>query len=669
VISSVGRLARWAAPSVVAACAGAVVAGLVEGAGMPDLLGLAASVGFFALIMLPVLLVGSLGARGLVLAWQPRDLGLTEPDGSSPRLAGWMAVIWLGTLLLAWAIYEGTWMLARTTEFRPLGVGFAEPVIAVTTAFVLFALSRPGARLFAELARRGDARWRRSGRTTLLRPRVIVIAAAGSGVIVAGLLWWLVMKPRLGPIDTSVFHAPALALGTTVAVHVAWSRIPRRGLGGSAFVALGIATIVTAFATRTTRPSLTLEIWGDQPLAGLAIDTLFDLEDIRADISLAEFRPIDRPGAAHPDIILVTIDTVRADHTPPYGGSADMPVLRELGERGSVFTWAFAPSNVTRRSIPAMVIGLEPNRIRGRVVGWALRVDPRHVLLAERLRAGGYETAGFMSLPNFFGLESRTGMQRGLEHLEIERSGAQLSRMASTWLRAREHRADRRPVFLWMHILEPHNWAGGSGTHRTEDERRSLYDKTLAASDSMLGEVLGPFADRAPADAPIVIVTADHGEALGEHGHDYHSTDLYNSQLRVPLVMAGPGIRTQAVPEAVSLVDLVPTIVELAGFQSPPRLDGRSLAGISTGNQPSLPETGAAFAAMIKDRSNPGGVTAFIKGRWKIIDSEDGAVELYDIYSDPGERDNLANERPEILQELKLLIEAKQAAGRVSPFD
>src|SRR5690606_38920534 len=111
---------------------------------------------------------------------------------------------------------------------------------------------------------------------------------------------------------------------------------------------------------------------------------------------------------------LITIDTVRADATPPYGGSAEMPALAALGERGAVFSWAFAPSNVTRRSIPSMVIGLAPNRIRGRVVGWALRVDPRHVLLAERLRAGGYETAGFMCCAGFWSPEVRTGLQRGL---------------------------------------------------------------------------------------------------------------------------------------------------------------------------------------------------------------------------------------------------------------
>jgi len=661
---------RWIAPSAVAACAGALIAGLIEGAGMDGAFGVTATVGFLALVTIPVLLVGAVVVRGLVAAWRPRELAshLLEDGGAAPRLAGWVAVVWLGSLLLAWAIYEGTSALARETDFKPQAVGFGEPVIAVTAALILFALSRPGARLFAAIARRIDARWRRSGRGTLLLPRTIFSTAAVTGVIAIYLVWRILVKPRLGPIDTTVLHAPVIAIATAIAAHAAWSRLARRALIGLALAGLGTASIVIALVVAVTRPSLTLEIWGDRPLAGMAIDRLFDLEEVRADVSLAEFRPTDRPGATHPDIIFITIDTVRADHTPPYGGTANMPVLRELGERGTVFTWAFAPSNVTRRSIPSIVIGLAPNRIRGRVVGWALRVDPRHVLLAERLRAGGYETAGFMCCSGFWSPEVRTGLQRGLEHLEIERNGTNLAKAAATWLEAREARPGNKPLFLWMHILEPHDWLAGVVAPRNDEDRHRLYDKTLAASDVMVSEVLGPFADRDPERAPIVIISADHGEALGEHGHDYHSTDLYNSQMRVPLVMTGPGIRAQTIPETVSLTDLVPTIVELAGFQPPTRLDGRSLADLATGKRASVADTGTAFAAMIKDRSNPGGVTAFVRGRWKIIESG-SSLELYDIYQDPDERENLANVRPEIVRELQGLLEAKQAAASVSPFE
>ncbi len=670
----VRRLARWVAPSAVAACAGALVGGLVEGAGTGDALGAIATAGFLAMLAVPGLLVASLLVRGLVAAWQPRVLAsrLVEGDGGAPRLAGWVAIVWLGTLLLGWAVYEGTWQLASASwlEFKPRGVGFAEPVIALASTVVLFALSRPGARAVTALARRIDTRWRGTGHRTLLSPRRIFAGAGLAAVIALGILWAVLVKPRLGPIDTSVLYTPAIAAAVAVLVHAAWTRIPRRPIVGTSIALCGVASIAVALMVRTSRPSLTLEIWGDRPIAGLAIDQVFDLEAIRANVSLAEFRPTDRPGAVHPDIVLVTIDTVRADHTPPYGGPAAMPVLGELAARGTVFTWAFSPSNVTRRSIPSMVIGLAPNRVRGRVVGWALRVDPRHVLLAERLAAGGYETAGFMCCYGFWSPEVRTGLQRGLEHLEIEPNGMKLATAARAWLDAREHRSGNRPLFLWMHVLEPHNWTVGVGEPRNDTERQKFYDKALSESDAMLAELLGAFATRSPEHAPIVIVTADHGEALGEHGHQYHSTDLYNSQMRVPLVVTGPGIKLQTIPETVSLTDLVPTILELAGYQPPagPSIDGRSIAELATGKRASRPDTGTAFAAMIKDRSNPGGVTALVQGRWKIIDNG-SALELYDIYEDPDEHTNLANQRPDIVERLRALLEVKTDAGRTSPFD
>jgi arylsulfatase A-like enzyme len=437
-------------------------------------------------------------------------------------------------------------------------------------------------------------------------------------------------------------------------------------------VAAGLAAIVVGCALFAwqARPSLTLAIWGDRPLAGFTIDKLFDLDAIRAGVSLAEFRPAERPGAEHPDIVLVTIDTVRADHTPPYNGSAEMPVLKELGERGMVFDWAFSPSNVTRRSIPSMIIGLGPDRVHGRVVGWALRVDPRHVLIAERLEAGGYETAGFMCCEGFWGKEMRTGLQRGLQHLEIEPNGLALSRQARAWLDERE-KTPHKPLFLWMHILEPHNWNAVTGEPHNETERRQFYDRSLAGSDAMLGELLGAFSHRDPAHAPIVIVSADHGEGLGDHGQPFHSTDLYNSQIHVPLVIAGHGIKVGRVPETVSLTDLTPSVLELAGFQIPtgPSIDGHSFADLATGKRMSVDaDAGVAFAAMIRDRSNPGGVTAIIKGRWKLIDTPTG-FELYDCKSDRAERSNLMAARPPAYDELRrLLIQHRETAAR-SPFD
>lgn len=664
------RITAWLAPSLVAACAGALVAGLGDGL-TGGALHVVAAAGFLGLVAIPALLAAGVIARGLLAAWRPRDVlaRLVDEAGAAPRLAGWIWTLWAGVLVLAWAVYRGTWWLASITTFKPLVIGFATPALTVATALGLVALSRPTARLLARLAERLDARWRRAGHATLLRPRTILAAAAIAAVAVAAATWQLAVRPRLGPLDTSVAYAPIAGVIAAVLVHVAWPRLRgRRALGG-AVVALALVAVALAGVVRATRPSMALEVWGDRPLTGLAIERLFDLQAIRADIDLSAFRPVDRPDAAHPDVVLITIDTLRADRTPPYGGHAAMPALAALGARGAVFTWAYAPSNVTRRSIPSMLIGAAPNRIRGRVVGWALRFDPRHVLLAERLRAGGYETAGFMCCKGLWGPAARTGWERGLEHLEIEMDGRKLAAAARRWLDAREARADRRPVFLWMHVIEPHNWAKGFGEPRDDATRERLYARALAASDAMLGEVLGAFAHRSPGQAPIVVVSADHGEALGDHGAPYHSTNLYNEQIRVPLVIAGPGIAARPIAETVSLTDLVPTLMELAGFQPPSdaSMDGRSLADLATGRRASEPDGGDAFAAMIKDRSNPGGVLAVIKGRWKLIATGERR-ELYDVHADPGELTNLAAQHPTIVAELVALLAARKAAAHRSPF-
>jgi arylsulfatase A-like enzyme len=221
-----------------------------------------------------------------------------------------------------------------------------------------------------------------------------------------------------------------------------------------------------------------------------------------------------------------------------------------------------------------------------------------------------------------------------------------------------------------MHILEPHNWEIVGGPWHEEAERQKFYNRSLEISDAILMDVMSGFSDRAPEKAPIVIVTADHGEALGEHNQPNHSTDLYNSQIRVPLVIAGPGIKPSRLMESVSLTDLVPTIVELAGFEPPrgPSIDGRSVADLLHGKRIDQPESGTAFAAMIKDRSNPGGVTAVVSGRWKLIDNG-GVFELYDLHADPNEQTNLIGTRTEIATQMRKVLEQTLLRHAKSPFD
>jgi arylsulfatase A-like enzyme len=670
--------ARWTAPSLVAAGLGTIVAGLVEGlAADLGLVGAAASAGYAALLAAPACLAGALAVRGLWAAWRPARLapGLLEEGGGAPRLAGWILFLLLATFVVSWATFNGTRLVARWTTFQVDVVALALPVAVLVAAGVLAALSRPLVDLFAAAARALDRRARARLGRSLVTPRLLFGAAlAGVAALVVG-GWFVSVKPRTGPLDLGVLHHPVLALAITGAAHPAWRRLRRPALRRAlaAAVAAGLLAILGAAGwLRADAPDRVLAIWSRPTVAGFAIDTLLDVDELRGQAALEHVRPPRRPGAPARDLILITIDTLRADRTPLAGGPAPMPALAELGGRGAVFTRAIAPGNVTRRSMPAMILGASPPRIHGRVVGWALRLDPRHVPLAERLAAAGYDTAGFFCCGGFWDPEKKTGYSRGIGHLEIDRDGRVITDHATRWLAARARAADPAPYFVWLHYLEPHNWMkrkdpGGTGDARARRLRR--YDATLTDVDGFLADLLATIDEMPPGRRPIVVVTSDHGEGLGDHDAPFHSSDLYDTQLHVPLVIAGPGLTPRRIDEPVSLTDLTPTLLDLAGFVPPgmPQMDGRSLADLATGARAPDPDGGAAYAVMMKDRSSSQEARAVVRGRWKLIDGA-GGRELYDLRVDPGETTNLIDRRPEIRAELERLLAERAALDEVPAF-
>lgn len=258
--------ARWLAPSAACACAGALAGGALEGVGIGGVEGVLVATGFLAMVVLPALFVASVAARGVYALWQPDALlaGLVEDGGGAPRFAGWLAFLYLAGVGLAWTIFQGTWLLASSTSFKPMTLGFAQPVLAVGATVLLAALSRPTVRLVAALARRLDRRWQRRGRRTLLRPRLLVAGTAAVVLATAYLVWRVTVRPRIGPLDTSIFHGPAGALVATGVAHALWNRARRRrtrAIAGGVTTALAATAVVIAVLAARTSPSLTLEIW------------------------------------------------------------------------------------------------------------------------------------------------------------------------------------------------------------------------------------------------------------------------------------------------------------------------------------------------------------------------------------------------------------------------
>ncbi|HVV83875.1 MAG TPA: sulfatase-like hydrolase/transferase, partial [Kofleriaceae bacterium] len=626
----------------------------------------------------PALLLLAVVARWIAASWRPHVAGAATDGGGAPRVWAWFGYILFAAAALVAIIVNAVAFLARATAFKARPVAFLLPVLLVPATLGLVALSRPVVDVLDRALVRLGARGRRRGRRPRLTVRAALVTAAALIVVAPAAGWYLLLRPKLGYVDMTMARYPVVALVILACAH-ALPRLAREGppaaaraidLVGRAAIAAALLSMATALYVWWQRPVVMLELWARPTMAGEAVDRLFDLERVRRRLSEHGFPPAPIPGAAHPDIILITIDTVRGDHTPVLGGPAAMPNLVALADRGATFEWAFSPGNVTRRSLSTIITGASPSRLRGRLSGWALRMDPRHVALGERFRAAGYETAGFFCCESFFARNRRIGLSRGLDHLVIDHDGTVLAAAARDWLMTRRRNGATMPAFVWIHFIEPHNWrdeshelASGTDTQR--------YDFVLGKVDKMLGTIFSAF-ERAPGPPlPIIVVTADHGEGLGDHGAAYHSTDLYDSQTHVPLVIAGPGIVAGRHDEVVGLVDLAPTLLELGGFLPPgmPEMDGRSLADLLTGRRVDAPDGGFAYSEMVPDRNVSTARRSLVIGRYKLIESPH-STELYDVRADPGEHHDLATEPspPPALAELRAALTTRRKLDRIPAF-
>jgi hypothetical protein len=664
------RAAGFLAGSAIAALLAATATGASEALidGLSPLLLLAAT-GFVIMLAAPpgfvLVCVGRLVWRG----WRPAELVAAARDadtGGAPRLAAWVAFLALAAFSLAALTLQSMILVARASASLVVHV-LAAPIAAIAVAALLAALSRPTVNGLARVAASVDRRvHRRLGRSLMTPPWLVGLALA-IALGLGALGWWIGVQPLIGHLDLS--FAPSLALGLALLAGgpALWARARRRTAPVLALVVVSAAALGAAAWLRQGRPLAMLTIWGRSQISGLAIDRLFEVEELRGEMDPEGIRPSPRAGAPPRDVVLVTIDTVRADHTPPYGGAARMPALARLARQGAVFEWALSPGNVTRRSLPSMMIGVSAPRVAGRVAGWALRLDPRHVLLAERLRAAGYDTAGFFCCASHFGREHDLGLIRGISHVAIEHDGERLAGMAARWLAARDGRAGARPLFLWLHLIEPHAWEvdhpAAAGAQR--------YDLALAAADRALGIALEAAWTPARRARTYVVVTSDHGEGLGEHGHRNHASSLYNSEIHVPLVVAGPAVGPRRIAQPVGLADLAPTILDLAGFTPPrmPSMDGASFGPLLRGGGGGAAALGEAYSAMIEDRSVGASSRALVVGRHKLIWHESGAeLELYDLAVDPDERHNLVDRVPALQAALRARLAARRRGEQVSPF-
>ncbi|MEX0677029.1 MAG: sulfatase-like hydrolase/transferase [Pirellulales bacterium] len=381
-------------------------------------------------------------------------------------------------------------------------------------------------------------------------------------------------------------------------------------------------------------------------------------DDITGQV-LSELKPVDhiqaQPGALRGfNVVIITTDTTRADHLGCYGNRGiKTPVLDQMAREGILCSQAITPSPSTLPAHSSLMTGLYPYRHGARSNGtFHLRDDV--TTLAERLKAKGYRTGAAISA---FVLDSRFGLGQGFDdynddltrglkysaHMFRERAAELTNEPVFKWLGENAH----EPFFLWVHYFDPHAVYMPPEPFRSQYSD-DLYDGEIAYADSQIGALLAQLQELGVRDKTLVVYTADHGEGLGEHGEFTHSMLTYDATLHVPLIFHAPSRlpKGNAINRQTCLVDVVPTVLSLLGFERPDDLDGLDLCRSWDGQPRSvLIET---IATMVMHGWAP--LVGIRRDDYKYILAP--TPELYDLQSDPGELNNLHDDQPDTVRVL-----------------
>ncbi len=366
-------------------------------------------------------------------------------------------------------------------------------------------------------------------------------------------------------------------------------------------------------------------------------------------------------------LLLITLDTTRADHLGCYGyADATTPALDAIADSGVKFTRAFSNVPLTLPSHATIMTGLYPPEHGCRVNG-AHDLSEGLTTLADVFASHGYQTAAFVAA---FVLDSKFGLNRGFQiYDEYDvpdldgihddsmmyryRPADKVTDAALSWFRKRSG----RPFFCWVHYFDPHRPYYDHPFFRRY--RDNPYDGEIAFMDSQIGLLIDYLKRGGLLEKTIIMVVGDHGEGLGEHGEEEHGLLLYNATMHVPLIVSSPGKFPSGseVATLVSTVDLFPAILDIFGWKITGHTSGRSFAGALSGEAvQDRPFYGETEFPLTEYGWSP--LQSVTTSAWKYIRAPH--EELYDLQTDPEELENLVEKRP---------VKEKQLQGLLSSLE
>ena len=371
-----------------------------------------------------------------------------------------------------------------------------------------------------------------------------------------------------------------------------------------------------------------------------------------------------RAPARPRNLLVISLDTMRADRLPVYGFSGlSTPVLSSVAAEGAVFEEAHAAVPLTLPSHANIFTGFYPTRL-GMHDNAGARLDRGFETLAEAMRAQGLRTAAFVASSV---LAADRGLDQGFQTYSLgstgpchgsraRRSADAVTDEALAWLAG-----DSTPFFAWVHFYDTHRPYRSPGNYR--GGYLDPYLAAIAFEDEQIGRIVAYLRAAHALDDTLIVIVGDHGEGFGDHGEESHGIFLYQETLRVPLILRGAGIAPARIANPVRLVDVMPTVLAL--FATPLRpSDGGSLVPLLHG-QAEQDAREIYAESLYPERFGWARLRSLRADRYKVIDAP--RPELYDLATDPGEQRNLVATKPllaaAMLNRLRGLGDGEQGAG------